>query len=300
MHQCSCRYACPCMFENAPENCALAAVYHLEGGTVGGVDVAGLSFISVDGTPPGVSASRAGGDCCRPAPGGHDNARNGVVYPRPQGHARAASGAADDPEGPRRVARRGATGGGRADHVHADGRPGYRRPSPACSGARSHRSRAAKGRRSSWTASASRKDRAGSSGAAPSTTWMTPVSASAGICRTPMAPGHCCTGRTSDWEKTFGRRDTNARYEVIETAPGSGHPPFTVAKARDIAEGRIVTLQMLPPGAPRGAPVRVPPSRRRAAGGAARSPQLAALSRSGRDRWTAICTSSASTRAASR
>lgn len=72
IHQCSCRYACPCMFENAPDKCALAAVYHLDSGTVGGVDVGGLSFISVDGTPPG--------GCCRSAKEGHDNSRNGVVY----------------------------------------------------------------------------------------------------------------------------------------------------------------------------------------------------------------------------
>ncbi|MBV9852798.1 MAG: DUF1326 domain-containing protein, partial [Armatimonadetes bacterium] len=39
IHQCSCRYACPCMFENAPEKCALAAVYHLDAGMIGGVDV---------------------------------------------------------------------------------------------------------------------------------------------------------------------------------------------------------------------------------------------------------------------
>ena len=80
IHQCSCRYACPCMFENAPEKCALVAAYHLESGTVGGVSVAGLSFLSVDGTPPGGGALRTGGDCCRPANGAHDNARNGVIF----------------------------------------------------------------------------------------------------------------------------------------------------------------------------------------------------------------------------
>ena len=80
IHQCSCRYACPCMFENAPEKCALAAVYHLDSGTVGGVDVAGLSFLSVDGTPPGGGVARTGGDCCRPAKGTRENPQNGVVY----------------------------------------------------------------------------------------------------------------------------------------------------------------------------------------------------------------------------
>ena len=65
IHQCSCPYACPCMFENAPMRCALAAVYHLDSGTVGGVDVAGLFFVSVDGVPPS---------------GGQENAQNGVIY----------------------------------------------------------------------------------------------------------------------------------------------------------------------------------------------------------------------------
>ena len=50
IHQCSCAYACPCMFENGPPDCELAAVYHLDHAKYGGVDVSGLSMISVDGT----------------------------------------------------------------------------------------------------------------------------------------------------------------------------------------------------------------------------------------------------------
>ena len=49
IHQCSCAYACPCMFENGPENCALAAVYHLEAARYAGVDISGLNMISIDG-----------------------------------------------------------------------------------------------------------------------------------------------------------------------------------------------------------------------------------------------------------
>lgn len=62
LHQCSCAYACPCMFENGPENCALAAVYHLDQATYGGVNVSGLSMISIDGA---VDAHR-GAACCAP------------------------------------------------------------------------------------------------------------------------------------------------------------------------------------------------------------------------------------------
>ena len=49
IHQCSCAYACPCMFENGPDNCALAAVYHLEAARYAGVDISGLNMISIDG-----------------------------------------------------------------------------------------------------------------------------------------------------------------------------------------------------------------------------------------------------------
>lgn len=49
LHQCSCAYACPCMFENGPDNCALAAVYHFDKARYAGVDVSGLSMISIDG-----------------------------------------------------------------------------------------------------------------------------------------------------------------------------------------------------------------------------------------------------------
>lgn len=50
IHQCSCAYACPCMFENGPPDCELAAVYHLDRAVYGGTNVSGLSMISVDGT----------------------------------------------------------------------------------------------------------------------------------------------------------------------------------------------------------------------------------------------------------
>ena len=38
----------------------------------------------------------------------------------------------------------------------------------------------------------------------------------------------------------------NTRYEIIEAVPEADTLPFTVAKARDTAEDRIVTLQTLP------------------------------------------------------
>ena len=50
IHQCSCAYACPCMFENGPPDCELAAVYHLDHASYRGTDISGLSMISVDGT----------------------------------------------------------------------------------------------------------------------------------------------------------------------------------------------------------------------------------------------------------
>ena len=79
LHQCSCPYACPCMFENGPDDCALAAVYHFDQGAVNGVSVAGLSMISIDGA---VSA-HGGHDsaCCREAQkNAKTNSSPGVVY----------------------------------------------------------------------------------------------------------------------------------------------------------------------------------------------------------------------------
>jgi len=38
----------------------------------------------------------------------------------------------------------------------------------------------------------------------------------------------------------------NTRYEIIETAPSEDASPFVVSKARDVTEGRVVTLQVLP------------------------------------------------------
>jgi len=75
LHQCSCAYACPCMFENGPDNCALAAVYHLDKAAVGGVDVSGLSMISIDGA---VDAHK-GAACCA-SKNAKTNSQVGVVY----------------------------------------------------------------------------------------------------------------------------------------------------------------------------------------------------------------------------
>ena len=41
----------------------------------------------------------------------------------------------------------------------------------------------------------------------------------------------------------------NTRYEIFETAPGTETAPFVVSKARDLEEGRVVTLQVLPASA---------------------------------------------------
>ena len=62
------------MFENGPDNCALAAVYHLDKGRCDGVDVGGLSFISIDGA---VSAHGSGQSCCAH---GAKSAPEGAVY----------------------------------------------------------------------------------------------------------------------------------------------------------------------------------------------------------------------------
>ena len=64
IHQCSCAYACPCMFENGPDNCALAAVYHLDHAAYNGTDVSGLSMISIDG-----AVGAHGGSACCTMPG---------------------------------------------------------------------------------------------------------------------------------------------------------------------------------------------------------------------------------------
>ena len=64
VHQCSCAYACPCMFENGPDNCALAAVYHLDHAAYDGTDISGLSMISVDG-----AVGAHGGSACCTMPG---------------------------------------------------------------------------------------------------------------------------------------------------------------------------------------------------------------------------------------
>lgn len=76
VHQCSCAYACSCMFENAPDNCALAAVYHLDQARFGGVDISGLSMISVDGA---VDAHHVG-TCCANRKNAKTNVPAGAVY----------------------------------------------------------------------------------------------------------------------------------------------------------------------------------------------------------------------------
>ena len=79
VHQCSCAYACPCMFENGPDDCALAAVYHFDRGAFDGVSVAGLSMISIDGA---LAAHGSGGACCGAAKtkSAKTNPPRGVVY----------------------------------------------------------------------------------------------------------------------------------------------------------------------------------------------------------------------------
>lgn len=75
LHQCSCAYACPCMFENGPDDCALAAVYHIDHGTYKGVDVGGLSFVSIDG-----ALKAHGSNACCAGPKAGAAAPAGVVY----------------------------------------------------------------------------------------------------------------------------------------------------------------------------------------------------------------------------
>lgn len=80
IHQCSCAYACPCMFENGPDDCGLAAVYHFKSGSVDGVSVGGLSMISIDGA---LAAHSSGGTCCgggATAKSAKTNPPRGVVY----------------------------------------------------------------------------------------------------------------------------------------------------------------------------------------------------------------------------
>ena len=77
LHQCSCSYACPCMFENGPDNCALAAVYHLDQAAYDGVDVSGLTMISIDGA---VDAHRSGVCCATSASKNAKTNSPGVVY----------------------------------------------------------------------------------------------------------------------------------------------------------------------------------------------------------------------------
>ena len=77
IHQCSCAYACPCMFENGPDDCALAAVYHLDRAAFGGVDVSGLSMISIDGA---VGAHMVKGAACCTKPGAKAGGAPGVIY----------------------------------------------------------------------------------------------------------------------------------------------------------------------------------------------------------------------------
>jgi hypothetical protein len=79
VHQCSCAYACPCMFENGPDNCALAAVYHLDHAAYGGTDISGLSMISIDGA---IDAHGGSACCAKSGMKGMKAAKSapGVVY----------------------------------------------------------------------------------------------------------------------------------------------------------------------------------------------------------------------------
>jgi len=79
LHQCSCAYACPCMFENGPDNCALAAVYHFDKASYAGVDVSGLSMISIDGAI-GVHAPKMAACCAAKAKTAKTNVPAGVIY----------------------------------------------------------------------------------------------------------------------------------------------------------------------------------------------------------------------------
>lgn len=65
------------MFENGPADCALAAVYHFDGGSFDGVPVGGLSMISIDGS---LSAHGSGGVCCGSKKSAKTNPPRGVVY----------------------------------------------------------------------------------------------------------------------------------------------------------------------------------------------------------------------------
>ena len=82
LHQCSCAYACPCMFENGPDNCALAAVYHFDKASYAGVDVSGLSMISIDGAVDAHAPKMAA--CCaaksQTAKIAKTNVPAGVIY----------------------------------------------------------------------------------------------------------------------------------------------------------------------------------------------------------------------------
>ena len=79
LHQCSCAYACPCMFENGPDNCALAAVYHFDKASYAGVDVSGLSMISIDGAVDAHAPKMAA--CCASKPKiAKTNVPAGVIY----------------------------------------------------------------------------------------------------------------------------------------------------------------------------------------------------------------------------
>lgn len=79
LHQCSCAYACPCMFENGPDNCALAAVYHFDHASYAGVDVSGLSMISIDGAI-GAHAPKMAACCVSNLKTAKTNVPAGVIY----------------------------------------------------------------------------------------------------------------------------------------------------------------------------------------------------------------------------
>ena len=231
IHQCSCPYACPCMFENVPMKCALAAVYHLDSGTVGGVDVAGLSFVSVDGVPPD---------------GGQENAQNGVVYldsrATPAQRRTLLLILKDHGEWPNE--------GRPVEVVPIQFVPtagGYVTTIPGVFRGEVVQVKSRLGTPISVDELASPRGRTGSWAAARSTTCATPMPVSAGACPARTARGLCCTGRIPEGEiKGLAAETLSARYEIIETVSEADTLPFTVAKARDTAEDRVVTLQTLP------------------------------------------------------
>src|SRR5215211_8162646 len=58
LEACSCEVLCPCWIGEDPDHgtCEAFNAYHFDSGTIGGVDVSGLSFVSVHRIPGNVLA----------------------------------------------------------------------------------------------------------------------------------------------------------------------------------------------------------------------------------------------------